>query len=303
MIDEKVQIHGVPRPVLRNRRPIGQYGARTTGVLSFEEVSMVLEGLELEASMSRKEKRAVMLREMGLDPNDPANHGWAIKRRTYGMMGNWRLLLMIALPLYSAFRRCDIRMLRWDQLMMYQGGQVIIRETFFSREKKTGKGRTIPICNELAFYIQRAYVEIAPPKLEQYIFQPLRAAHAQLLPYKTKKQRPPRPGEDPIYGRPVSTVAINDAIKMAFARFGVYDKDGFAGPHVLRKTYAIHMYHNMGADHMALMMVNKLLNHSKLETTIRYLGIDIEATRKVHDQLTFRTKRDGAIVRPFSVRV
>jgi integrase len=45
------------------------------------------------------------------------------------------------------------------------------------------------------------------------------------------------------------------------------------GTHSLRKTFGYHIYKNSGAD---IGLVQKLLNHTVSETTLRYIGIDRE---------------------------
>ena len=46
------------------------------------------------------------------------------------------------------------------------------------------------------------------------------------------------------------------------------------GTHSLRKTFGYHVYKNSGGD---IGLLQKLLNHSSTENTLRYIGIDREA--------------------------
>jgi integrase/recombinase XerC len=84
------------------------------------------------------------------------------------------------------------------------------------------------------------------------------------------------PGFRPVGARPYSTVAIRNALNRLAQRVGI----PHIHPHALRRAAASHMLQH-GAS---LRVVQDLLGHERLNTTMRYTLLDTEHLRAVYDK-------------------
>lgn len=91
--------------------------------------------------------------------------------------------------------------------------------------------------------------------------------------------------------KPICRSQADTIIDDAFARAGVVN-DGRLGTHSLRKTFARRVYDNSGHD---LMVLKKVLNHSDVSVTQKYLEVDedavFEAIRRTDFTRSRRVKR------------
>lgn len=246
-------------------------GSRKTHAIPFDKIGLVLEKLEEEANLSRKERMRIIHERAG---------GFSLERSAYlrrsqvkMSTGTWRILLAIAFPLYTGFRRSDIVTLRWDHIVYFDVDQsVTVRPSVEIREQKTSKKRKrkreVPLGKEIAYYILKAYMEMRPREMREYVFKP-----------RVQSSRPH-----------LSVRGYNKIIEEAFARFEVFDRGHPVAPHALRKSYCQYIFKEMGGNFEALLKLNKILAHSTVEMTIRYLEIDIEESKAVHYAINFRGK-------------
>ncbi len=246
---------------------------------------MVMRALETEAAMPEVEKKRIAL-ESAPGRLDRSLAGLEQRQKARMSVGSWRLLLVIGMPLYTGYRSVDCIKLRWDDLVyMDATGSMTVRATLVTKEQKTKKRREVPINDDLAFYIIRAFQEAKPRSLDMPVFRPLYAAYRN-------KQHPTEAIKRNQYGK---------LIGHAFARFGVYDGSGMVAPHSLRKSYAWFMFQKLGGDMFALLQMQQILNHSSIDDTIRYLDITLESAHDAVRGLSFRGEGVGAVQRHFKI--
>lgn len=82
--------------------------------------------------------------------------------------------------------------------------------------------------------------------------------------------------------KPLRVDSVHKIIKTAFR---VCEIPGNYGTHSLRKTWAYHLYMNNSENKMILPMIQTMLNHSSLSTTLRYLGLEQEEMDRLYSNL------------------
>lgn len=239
-------------------------GSRACGHLDFKDVSRVLATLEQEADLPPGRFRNKVIRAI------KEKHGYRDNKARM-VTGSWKMLLMIAFPLYSGFRRSEVVSLMWSDVMFVNHkGEVVVRPEVSILEQKVRRkkrNRSVPITEDLAYYIMKYYMECKPTNLNTWIFPSIFKA---------------------CEGKHITTKGMYEIISKTFARFGIYDRDGWVAPHTLRKTYGRHLWKLLGENFEALVKVNKIFGHYSIDDTIRYLGIFTDEKQKVHESLSFR---------------
>jgi integrase len=148
--------------------------------------------------------------------------------------------------------------LRIGDLLSLSVGDVVdgngrIRNLIKIKEQKTGKMKQFPI-NE--------------------------AIHKSLSAYMARHPNANR--EDPLFssqkGGTLSRWQALRILRSAGKSAGLEN----IGTHSLRKTFAYHVYRKTGCD---IGLVQKLLNHSASEVTLRYIGIDRETMDNTYMEL------------------
>jgi integrase len=139
--------------------------------------------------------------------------------------------------------------LRIGDLLSLSVGDVLdddgqITGTICVKEQKTGKTKRVPVNTSIRIALVK-YLE----------------------------QRPVRDRSEPLFhskkGRPLSRSQAWRILKTA----GQFAGLEHIGTHSLRKTFGYHAYKKTGND---IGLVQKLLNHSNLKVTLKYIGIDQE---------------------------
>ena len=177
-------------------------------------------------------------------------HIWSIRSKLK-LDGRTRDLAMFNLAIDSKLRGCDVVALKVDDIA--PNGYSVDRATI--RQKKTGQ----PVRFELS--------EQTRPAVDDY----LRAA--------SKK-----PGQFLFTGRCDSRRAMTTR---QYARLvskwvaGIGLDPHFFGTHSLRRTKATLIYRRTGN----LRAVQLLLGHRKIESTVRYLGIDVDDALTIAEQV------------------
>ena len=161
-----------------------------------------------------------------------------------------RDLAMFNLAIDSKLRGCDVVAVTVDNIA--PNGYAIARATV--RQRKTGR----PVRFELTEHTRQAiddYLKVSRKKPGEFLFT------------RPKSGRSMTPRQ---YGRLVSDWLV-----------GIGLDPHLYGTHSLRRTKATLIYRRTGN----LRAVQLLLGHTKIESTVRYLGIDVDDALAIAEQV------------------
>jgi integrase len=186
----------------------------------------------------------------GAKPPLRPKHVWSIRTKLQ-MADRKRDLALFNLAIDSKLRGCDVVALKVDDIAPH--GYAVDRATV--RQKKTGR----PVRFELTEQTRQAlddYLGAANRKRGDFLFA------AQRLP-----------------GRPLSIRQYARLVGDWISGIGL-DQCLF-GTHSLRRTKATLIYRRTGN----LRAVQLLLGHTKIESTVRYLGIEVDDALAIAEQI------------------
>ena len=186
---------------------------------------------------------------IGAKPPLRQKYVWAIRTMLQAERSK-RDLAMFNLAIDSKLRGCDVVAVRVDDVA--PNGYAIARATV--RQRKTGR----PVRFELTEHTRHAvddYLKVSRKKLGEFLFT------------SPKSERSMTPRQ---YGRLVSDWLI-----------GIGLDPHLYGTHSLRRTKATLIYRRTGN----LRAVQLLLGHTKIESTVRYLGIDVDDALAIAEQV------------------
>ena len=186
---------------------------------------------------------------IGAKPPLRQKHVWAI-RTMLQVERSKRDLAMFNLAIDSKLRGCDVVAVRVDDVA--PNGYAIDRATV--RQRKTGR----PVRFELTEHTRQAiddYLKVSRKKPGEFLFTGPKSGRSM-----TPRQ----------YGRLVSDWLI-----------GIGLDPHLYGTHSLRRTKATLIYRRTGN----LRAVQLLLGHTKIESTVRYLGIDVDDALAIAEQV------------------
>ncbi len=186
----------------------------------------------------------------GAKPPLRPKHVWSIRTRLQ-VEGKTRDLALFNLAIDSKLRGCDVVALKVDDVA--PNGYAIDRATV--RQKKTGR----PVKFELTEQTRQAvddHLRAALKKPGQFLFNGRRGADQGM----TTRQ----------YARLLSKWIA-----------GIGLDPHFFGTHSLRRTKATLIYRRTGN----LRAVQLLLGHTKIESTVRYLGIEVDDALAIAEQI------------------
>src|SRR5499426_125097 len=187
---------------------------------------------------------------IGAKPPLRINQVWSIRTRLM-VEGRTRDLAMFNLAIDSKLRGCDVVALKVENVA--PSGYAVDRATV--RQRKTGQ----PVRFELTEQTRQAvddYVKAAGKKPGQFLFSG-RGDHNRCI---TTRQ----------YARLVSSWVATIGLD-----------PHFFGTHSLRRTKATLIYRRTGN----LRAVQLLLGHTKIESTVRYLGIEVDDALAIAEQV------------------
>jgi integrase len=187
---------------------------------------------------------------IGAKPPLRPKHVWSIRTKLQ-LEGRVRDLALFNLAIDSKLRGCDVVTLKVDDIA--PSGYAVDRASV--RQKKTGR----PVRFELTEATRQAvddYVKVSAKKPGDYLFTGRRGANRSL----TTRQ----------YAR---------LLAKWIASIGL-DPHLF-GTHSLRRTKATLIYRRTGN----LRAVQLLLGHTKIESTVRYLGIEVDDALAIAEQV------------------
>jgi integrase len=186
----------------------------------------------------------------GVKPPLRPKHVWAIRTKLK-VEGRTRDLAMFNLAIDSKLRGCDVAALKVENVA--PGGYALDRATV--RQKKTGQ----PVRFELTEQTREAvddYLKAAGKKPGEFLFSGRRGPE-----------------------RSMSTRQYARLVSEWIASIGL-DPHLF-GTHSLRRTKASLIYRRTGN----LRAVQLLLGHTKIESTVRYLGIEVDDALAIAEQV------------------
>jgi integrase len=164
---------------------------------------------------------------------------WAIRNQLQ-INGEKRDLALFDLALDSKLRACDLLTIRVNDV--FQGDRVVKRATIL--QQKTRQPVKFEVTSQTRTTIQD-WVRATQLQSDDYLFPSRRSAHLSVRQYAR------------IVNRWVESAGLNARLY---------------GTHSLRRTKPSVIYHRT----KNLRAVQLLLGHTKLENTVRYLGIEID---------------------------
>ncbi len=187
-----------------------------------------------------------------IGPKQPLQpkHVWAIRTRLQLDM-RIRDLALFNLAIDSKLRGCDVVSLRVDDVAPH--GYALERATV--RQRKTGRPVKFEITEQTRQAIDE-YLEAARKKPGEFLFTGRRGKHRNL----TTRQ----------YARLVSQWIASVGLDASLF-----------GTHSLRRTKATLIYRRTGN----LRAVQLFLGHTKIESTVRYLGIEVDDALAIAEQV------------------
>jgi len=186
---------------------------------------------------------------IGAKPPLRPSHVWSIRTKLQ-MEGHKRDLALFNLAIDSKLRGCDVVVIRVDDVA--PNGYALDRATV--RQSKTGR----PVRFELTDQTRQAideYLRLAGRKPGQFLFV----------------------GPDPSRG--LTTRQYARLVGYWVASIGL-DPSKF-GTHSLCRTKAVLIYRRTGN----LRAVQLLLGHSRIESTVRYLGIEVDDAIEIAEKI------------------
>jgi integrase len=192
---------------------------------------------------------------IGAKPPLRPKHVWSIRTRLLveGLLveGRTRDLAMFNLAIDSKLRGCDVVALKVEDVA--PNGYAVDRATV--RQKKTGR----PVKFELTDQTREAiddYLRVTNRKVGEFLFT----------------------GRSGV-GRCMTTRQYARLVSGWIASIGLDPK--LFGTHSLRRTKATLIYRRTGN----LRAVQLLLGHTKIESTVRYLGIEVDDALSIAEQI------------------
>ena len=205
------------------------------------------ESLTLESSRRTPWNKGKLI---GAKPPLRPKHVWAIRSRLM-IEGRTRDLAMFNLAIDSKLRGCDVLGLKVDDIAPH--GYTVDRATV--RQGKAGR----PVKFELTEQTRQAvddYLGDANRKPGQFLFTSSRG-----------------------FGRCLGTRQYARLVSEWIASIGLDAKQ--FGTHSLRRTKATLIYRRTGN----LRAVQLLLGHTKIESTVKYLGIEVDDAIPIAEQV------------------
>ena len=187
---------------------------------------------------------------VGAKPPLRPSHVWSIRTKLQ-MGGRIRDLALFNLAIDSKLRGCDVVAVRVDDVA--PNGYTHDRATV--RQKKTGR----PVRFELTEQTRQAideYLRVTGRKAGEFLFAGRRGVGSSLTTRQYAR----------LVGEWIGSIGL-DPLKF--------------GTHSMRRTKATLIYRRTGN----LRAVQLLLGHSKIESTVRYLGIEVDDAIEIAEKI------------------
>lgn len=177
------------------------------------------------------------------------------KKLCYGLRAdkNYMYEMYARISFYTALRSSDVLSLTWSD--------VLNRSYIVRTEKKTKKTRQITMSSETQKHILELYTLMGEPNPSQLIFYSQRCKGA------------------------LTIQAVNKSLKTFKDRYDL-DIEHFS-THSFRKAFGRYIYDTSKDKTEALLLLNKILNHTSTEITKAYIGIRQDEINAVFDSINF----------------
>ena len=166
---------------------------------------------------------------------------------------NYKFCLLISIGVFTGLRISDLLTLKYSDLLN--------SETFYIKEKKTQKQRSIKVNKDLKDIVGRIVQKSKVNDLEQLIF---------INKYGTKS-----------IDKSYVNVKLKEIIKMYRIRL-----EGNVSTHTFRKTLGRRVMEVNNYSNESLILLMDLFGHSSMSITKRYLGIREKEIHNVYDSLS-----------------
>jgi integrase len=187
---------------------------------------------------------------VGPKPPLRPKHVWSIRTKLQAA-GRTRDLAIFNLAIDSKLRGCDVVSLKVEDVAPH--GYVLERATV--RQKKTGRSVRFELCEQTRQAVED-YLRAANRKTGEFLF-PARAGSRQSM----------------------STRQYARLVSLWVTMIGL--DPNLYGTHSLRRTKATLIYRRTGN----LRAVQLLLGHTKIESTVRYLGVEVDDALAIAEQV------------------
>ncbi len=167
---------------------------------------------------------------------------------------NYRFCLLISIGVFTGLRISDLLSLRYSDLLT--------KETFSIRERKTKKQRSIKVNKDLREIVQRIVQKSNVTDLNEQIF---------INRFKSKT---------------IDISYVNVKLKEIIKYYRI-KLDGNVSTHTFRKTLGRRVMEVNNYSNESLVLLMELFGHSSMSITKRYLGIREQEIHDVYDSLTF----------------
>ena len=167
---------------------------------------------------------------------------------------NYKFCLLISIGVFTGLRISDLLTLKYSDLLN--------SETFYIKEKKTQKQRSIKVNKDLKEIVSRIVQKSKVNDLEQLIF---------INRYRTKS-----------IDKSYVNVKLKEIIKLYRIRL-----EGNVSTHTFRKTLGRRVMEVNNYSNESLILLMDLFGHSSMSITKRYLGIREQEIHNVYDSLSF----------------
>lgn len=165
----------------------------------------------------------------------------------------WELFCSIAFA--TALRVSDVRSTKWVD--------VLGKDDFFKKEKKTKKTRHISVDTTVRDRISELYVIMGSPDKSQPV----------ICNQKTETS--------------FTTQYINRTLKKFRVKYQLPIK-AFS-THTFRKTFGRYIYDTAQDKTEALVLLNRIFNHTSIETTMVYIGLRQDDMNKAYRSIKFKS--------------
>lgn len=199
-----------------------------------------------------KQKHFIMAKKNQLTTSDYLDYGeYERLLDSLHTHGKYIWELYARLSFCTACRASDVLHFHWKDVLDVNSCTVT--------EQKTKKTRTIPFNKSVQKKIHDLYVLLGSPDKNEFVF-------------KSK-----------VTGEPLTIQCVNKKLKDFKYDYKV--KIGNFSTHTFRKTFGRYVYETNNRSAEALVLLNKILNHTSIQITKTYIGITQDEINNIFESI------------------